>query len=273
MNNERTEKVIKAVQIKQEIVAKGYSANIKAVKKGGADLIGIEVQGNECDDVVSNVYYPERYEGDAKEIAENIIAHYRESKLEKEIILRNLFKPFEEVKSNLILCLEPVHDADYITREYLDLQMYVRYKITHNASVKVDKGLVNRWKISKDELFDIARENTRKNLTIKGIERVLGINDSNSGLIVCGTETEKYGAAFLAFPEKIKELADIVCDDLYLIPSSIHELLAIKQSDFIGVKEMKIMVTEVNETEVLAEDILSYSIYKYKCSTGEIEIL
>ena len=57
-------------------------------------------------------------------------------------------------------------------------------------------------------------------------------------------------------------------DSLYILPSSIHEVLAIAMGD---PDELRQLVCEVNDTQVVPQERLSYNVYKYERG-GELEI-
>lgn len=79
------------------------------------------------------------------------------------------------------------------------------------------------------------------------------------------------GANILLYKEQLEKVAERIMGDFYILPSSIHELLAIPEED-IDVKYLREMVKTVNDNEVLPEEILGYKIYKYSRKTGEIEV-
>lgn len=59
--------------------------------------------------------------------------------------------------------------------------------------------------------------------------------------------------------------------DFYILPSSIHELLAVPVSTA-EIEELRQMVKEVNDNEVAPEEILGYEVYRYNRETGEVEV-
>lgn len=66
---------------------------------------------------------------------------------------------------------------------------------------------------------------------------------------------------------------DLACerlgaDTIYILPSSIHECLAIAMGD---PDELRNMVCEVNDTRVVPQERLSYNVYRYTTG-GELEI-
>ena len=79
------------------------------------------------------------------------------------------------------------------------------------------------------------------------------------------------GANILLYKDWLAEAANRLKDDFFILPSSIHELIAVPVSGT-DVKELRAMVKEVNNTEVAPEEILSYEVYRYSRKTCEIEV-
>lgn len=71
------------------------------------------------------------------------------------------------------------------------------------------------------------------------------------------------GASCLLYPEVIKNLAHKIDSDLYILPSSIHEIIAVKANGTMNKKAFREMVFDVNRTQVPEEDILSDNVYFY----------
>lgn len=67
------------------------------------------------------------------------------------------------------------------------------------------------------------------------------------------------------------ELAERLGNDLYILPSSIHEVLLLPVS--MGTpEELAGIVKEVNRTLVLPEERLSDSVYRYDRESGKVRI-
>lgn len=60
--------------------------------------------------------------------------------------------------------------------------------------------------------------------------------------------------------------------DLYVLPASIHEVIAIPANG-VGPDVLRKMVAEVNADEVADEEILSGNVYRYRLGTGRLEIM
>jgi len=71
------------------------------------------------------------------------------------------------------------------------------------------------------------------------------------------------GASCLLYPHVIKELAIQLNTDFYILPSSIHEIILVKDNEQLNKNVLKEMVLDVNRTQVPEEEILSDSVYYY----------
>ena len=72
--------------------------------------------------------------------------------------------------------------------------------------------------------------------------------------------------------ELLAKIAEKAESDLYILPSSVHEVLVLKADDEIGPKELKMMVTEINGTEVAQDEVLTDNVYRYVRESGELEV-
>lgn len=79
------------------------------------------------------------------------------------------------------------------------------------------------------------------------------------------------GASAILYNDVFKELASKLDSDLYIIPSSIHELIAIPT--YAGqAKSLKQMVHEVNGEQVAPEERLSDNIYIFRRATNKVNL-
>ena len=73
-----------------------------------------------------------------------------------------------------------------------------------------------------------------------------------------------FGAACLLYDNLLKRISDKLRSNLYIIPSSIHELIIIPKKSFPrGKEELIEMVCDMNANEVDLVDILSDNVYEY----------
>ena len=81
------------------------------------------------------------------------------------------------------------------------------------------------------------------------------------------------GAACMLYPGLIRGFAEKAGSSLYIIPSSVHELLLLPAEDCGEAAGIRDMIREVNDTQVSDEEILSYSLYYYDREEEKIIML
>lgn len=73
-----------------------------------------------------------------------------------------------------------------------------------------------------------------------------------------------YGAVTLLFPEVLQQLFDNMQSNLFILPSSIHELILMRDTGELNAVELQTMVIEVNQEAVPIEERLSDEVYYYE---------
>ena len=68
------------------------------------------------------------------------------------------------------------------------------------------------------------------------------------------------------------QAAERVGGDFYILPSSIHEVLLVKDDGKFGIDYLEDMVKEVNATQVAPEDLLTDSVYHYDAKGKVFEL-
>lgn len=93
-----------------------------------------------------------------------------------------------------------------------------------------------------------------------------------STMYVISNETGINGASCLLYPQVIKKLAKELNADLYILPSSIHEIIVVKANIAMNKKSFREMVFDVNHTQVSDEDVLSDNVYYYSRERDAITV-
>lgn len=168
--------------------------------------------------------------------------------------------------------------------EMNDLSYTFRYIVKDDgigiASALVTYNDIDRWGLSSEELFDMAKENTRRIFppVIRDIrEFIPDINDfpfeidEDRELFVLTNDKGINGATSMIFTNVIDEFSQQRNNvSFYIIPSSIHEVLLIKKSDGLNIETLADLVKEVNRFVVGEMDFLSDNLYEYDAASKEI---
>lgn len=90
-------------------------------------------------------------------------------------------------------------------------------------------------------------------------------------MVATSKETMSFGASILVDGlETIRKQAEEKQVDLYILPSSVHEVLLIPAYEY-KAKELADLVREVNAT-LRKEEVLSGHVYVYRLDSGKIEL-
>lgn len=187
--------------------------------------------------------------------------------------------------------------ADLPHREFQDLSVIYRYVISQNeqgmTSFKVTNELMEQAGMTPEELFQYAAENTKKMFPprIKRMEDVMfgmmdeeGIPDEVADLFqtdrnpkesmwVISNSRGINGAVSMLYDENLNKLADRIGTDLYIMPSSVHEVIAVSVEMGNGnPEELAEMVQEANMSVVELEDRLSNNVYHYDKDLRELKL-
>ncbi len=185
-------------------------------------------------------------------------------------------------------------------KAFLDLSIVFQCTVEHkgigSAYILIHNAHVKLWGVSVEELYRAATENTPRlrGYELKSMEKIVreimqrqkaGGQFDGDGLtenIGCGIpmyvlsnvqRTE--GAACILYPNFLKDFAEAIGGGFYIIPSSIHEVLILPAGITDDAKEcdgIREMIREVNDTQVLEEEILSYSLYYYDVEEDEVRV-
>lgn len=155
----------------------------------------------------------------------------------------------------------------------------VVYRLVLNSSkgasstVLVTNDLMDKFGITHEQLHDDAMKNAPliRPAEIKGMEETL--NEMQGGpalepdpdeiLFVAGVPDQSHGAAVIAYPNFFEDAAEKLGGDYFIIPSSIHEVLLVKDTGEMNSRDLAAMIKEVNATEVAPEDVLTDHAYHY----------
>lgn len=89
-------------------------------------------------------------------------------------------------------------------------------------------------------------------------------------MYVLSNRSRSHGAACILYQNLIKNFADFLHKDVYILPSSVHEVILIPAEETDCQEKLSEMVREVNRTELDEEEILSDHVYLYSREKQDI---
>ncbi len=162
-----------------------------------------------------------------------------------------------------------------ITEPYLDMTLvyYLKVGITDEEFLMMDikEEIMRKWEIDPYKLKEIALRNTFKNNEpeIIRLDELLSLyieeeNELDRQMYVITNKNRNFGATSLLYPGLLDEIYEKIGGDYYILPSSIHECIALKATDDIETKMLRSLVRQINYTEVKPEQVLSDNVYIYR---------
>ena len=276
MNEMNEKKLAKIVEAELGDV----SVSFVDVQKNAAKKRGICVK-KAGESVSPTIYYDEN---STPEIAaKTVVKAYREH-LKNPAVKDDVMSKIQDpgfILEHVFPTLAPACDdflAGKIYTMYLDLAIIYRVDLGGGATLTVTEDLLERLGISKEDLHTAAMVSVEETAKFYSMTAMLaemsGMDEEifgDPGMYVIGNDKKVYGAASILSKRVLSDIAKTLNDDLYILPSSIHECIAVAASGAEAIA-MSEMVHEVNVTQVSEEERLSDHAYIYHIKTGELEV-
>ena len=191
---------------------------------------------------------------------------------------------YSRLMSQLRIALVPTEAHRELLKTAVHKEVEDLSVIVH-AFVPQSDGITKNLVVTANALdaMEIDREQFMKN-AIAASERnyPAGMAKLSSFLgVEEGTATDLYvasmpdmanGAGVILYPHFMEKAAQELGGDFYVIPSSVHEVLLLKDDGAIALEDMKEIVRSVNRSEVSHEDFLSDNVYHFDASQRKLEI-
>ena len=211
---------------------------------------------------------------------------------EKEQDVKSFISDYEKVKDNTYLRLIPgdspilkstphrmIEDMALVVNVHLD-----SFSDEHGKScVVVTKPLMEMYGIDEAQLFADAEKNSLANEPIVFkplLDMVKDLiskdeipNPEDVGIVTyIATNTSGFqGAAVAGYPDFCKKAAEAIGGSFYMLPSSVHEFILIKDDGTPKAKDLNRMIKNVNETVLEPRDVLSAQCYHYDAKAKVLE--
>ena len=272
---------------------RGMEVRVDPVNKVNRTLDGLSLLAkNEKTMISPTLYINDMYEKYSK--TGDLQATLREAAKAMDEVFREATIPSLDIntaKDNIIFQLvNTIQNEDMLKnlphRDFQDLSIIYRWVVGVEqqglSSTVINNNLAKSLGMGEEELFKAAAENTRRilppvvqsmNEVIMDMfmadgmpkelaEQMIGEQEPEMTMWVISNERKIDGAASMLYEDKLHNLAEKVGTDLYILPSSVHEVIAVSV-EMGEPEELARMVSEVNMDQVDISERLSNQVYHY----------
>lgn len=287
----------------KEMMGKDYTVNLYKVTKNNSleldSLVLLKAGSSLAPGIYLLPYYKEYESGtDILELAGKLCDYYRSC--ETPAIGDDFIYSFEKIKRKITYRLvnydknkKLLDNIPHI--KYLDLAVTYHCLIQNNesgiAAIRITNEHISKWNISIRELHKLAVINTKREFpplirtmdevissilsleTSKDIKanadmllqdvRIHTDVESKDRMYVLSNSMGINGATCLLYNNVLKKFSDKLQANLFILPSSIHEVILIPDNGNINKEELASMVRDINRTQVACDEVLSDRVYFY----------
>ena len=263
------------------------SVSLTNVKKNnGVEMDGLVIHEQDIDlspTIYLGGYYDMLLNGRSfDEVFDSIVDSYENHK-NTSIGVSDFFSDFNWVKKHLVIRLiNRGKNADLLSEvchvPFLDLALVFAVRMEVKSGLFGSALIYDRhaefWDTDAMELFSYAKRSAPVQLppmTAK-MDDILSkavpecaqlIADASLPMYVLSNSERNYGASVICYHHVIKELADELESDLILIPSSVHEIIAMPTYMGIPLDDLNGSIRLINEENLAPADVLSDHAYIY----------
>lgn len=256
-----------------------------ALKNNGKERRGLTMI-QEGINISPTIYLEEYYEqfqdgNSLEQIVERILNLYKEVRFRKSWE-GSYIQSFESVKPWVVYKVinkeknkELLKETPYM--QFLDLAVvcYVLLEMNSHgtATMLVKEEHLKMWGVSKEEVFCQAEKNSKRLLPAElnrmkdVIAEILEIeteeDEEEDIMYVLSNARRNFGAICMVYDGIMDMIQMELGENFYVIPSSVHEVIIVPESQAPEKFEIEEMVAEINATQVEDEEILSDRVYYY----------
>ena len=185
--------------------------------------------------------------------------------------------------------------SDVPHRQFQDLSIIYRWVVEADkdaiASAVIHNSLAAQMGLDEEELFMAAVDNTKRLLkpTIRSmsevlsemfskdgmpdevIEQMIGEMPEENQMYIISNSKGINGAISMLYEDGLHELAEKIGTDLYIMPSSVHEVIAVS-AEIGDPDDLAHMVEEINRDQVAIDERLSNQVYHYDKELRKISL-
>lgn len=260
----------------------------------------LEPGSNISPTIYLNQYYADCQEGTPYSAIQERILRYYYSHSAIQKIDTSFFTCFDHVRSRIVYKLVHLEKNKELLKKvpyfpYLDLAI-VFYCLVQEAPYQNGMILIHNehlayWDADADTLLSLAHKNTPvllpfccdslADLLLPALDDLsleeCGLTKENLEseavpMYVLTNRQRQNGAGCLLYQGALEQVADILKGSFYILPSSIHEVIAVPAAVADDPQELSQIVKEINLTEVLPEEVLSDRIYYFDSQSCSLSV-
>ncbi|MGN0395437.1 MAG: DUF5688 family protein, partial [Coprococcus sp.] len=239
--------------------------------------------------------YYEQYKdtGNLEMVMQSIYKSFEDNMYERKINLDNYFD-FESAKDNIVFRLvnrnmNEKNLANIPSVIFEDLAVTFRWVVDIGdesmSSVLISNNDMVRWNTNVQTLYDLAMNNTMRMfpLHIENLFEMLSrrfdlteysdIENEKAQLFIITNNVGINGAAAILYSGALERCSEETGGSIYIMPSSIHEMLFVSAEYVENVNELKELVREANANVVCRTEVLSDNVYYYDYTKKTLEIV
>ena len=258
-------------------------------KNNGIELTGLTIRLSD-ETVTPNVYLESFYKESEGVITDSLIDKIiavSESHRVDNMSL-DFLKDYDNIKSGLRVRLINTESNKSLLdnvphKAFMDLSMIAYYQFDSNsqfgnASFIIRNQQIKLWDQVPSRVLSDALNNTysSRKAIIRSMFEVLtetfdfpeDFSDLDNDMMYVARTSDLFGANVMLYMSDLKCFARSIDSDLYVIPSSIHEVILVPVKKAPTESALTQMVNEVNGSEVSPEEVLSDHVYYFSMDSG-----
>lgn len=260
------------------------------IKNNGCEMDGLVIM-EKGKDIAPTIYLDSFYElytngENIKNIIRQIEVIYEQNKNNVTFDV-NILKHFDTIKDKIVYKVVNYRSNEKLLEQVphkriLDLAV-VFYCLLDNeygrsATALIYNNNLKNWNVTIDDVYKAALKNTpdllhSKISSMAALFEKCGVNVDGeevdlkdyvpSDMYVLTNESKLNGAACILYENVLYDFAQKLGADLYILPSSVHEVILLPKLSMFEKDELVNMVKEVNTEWVAADEVLSDHVYEY----------
>ena len=260
------------------------------IKNNGCEMDGLVIM-EKGKDIAPTIYLDSFYElytngENIKNIIRQIQLIYEQNKNNVTFDV-NILKHFDTIKDKIVYKVVNYRSNEKLLEQVphkriLDLAV-VFYCLLDNeygrsATALIYNNNLKNWNVTIDDVYKAALKNTpdllhSKISSMAALFEKCGVNVDGeevdlkdyvpSDMYVLTNESKLNGAACILYENVLYDFAQKLGADLYILPSSVHEVILLPKLSMFEKDELVNMVKEVNTEGVAADEVLSDHVYEY----------